>query len=625
MHQARHVWLKLALCLLVAPNYCCGLLQVEIDILKQLAIDYPILQQRGWSTTNPQCDLIDGSILRIGCGDSVVKQLDLSGLGLSGTIPAYLGLLPWVRLLYLNRNNFNGTIPQELANGTIRDQSQVTPWVNQLNTLLLDQNNLEGPIPEIFNNLTSLQVWTLNDNPRLNGTLPRFLPDLRQLWAQNTSLSGTLPDFEATLLRVLYLSGTQVSGTIPPSIGNLTSLEYLYLDRTGINGSIPAELVQCSRLIALSIYDARLTGEIPGGLLGLPLLQEVLLGNNSLNGSILSSGDISRSLTALSLRSNKLSGSIPDAIYNATSLRTLDLTENMLTGTISPNINLLRQLSVLSFGDNRLEGTLPQLNISTLTQLWVYSNNLSGTLPPFNRIGALNILHLAWNHFEGTIPPLNSLTNLQYALFQGNNLTGCIGFVAASQCSLAGNAVCGCTDAVCDVAACPAPVSSPFTAPSSASGTPASFVPVATPSESSGPLASVATPSLLSPAEARSLAINYLIGIIVGVVIGLALIVLGIVFFYRRRRSAQQRKESASSVMMAPISADVSAIDAESQQRISAAKDAAAKGLKPEWIIPFEDLVFGKRLGEGAFGIVFKGRWKSTEVAYVAGLSCIPS
>jgi hypothetical protein len=193
-------------------------------------------------------------------------------------------------------------------------------------------------------------------------------------------------------------------------------------------------------------------------------------------------------------------------------------------------------------------------------------------------------------------------------------------FFPAPVCNVSGSSVCGCDEAVCGVPLCDAPVADPpatTTAPSS-SGTP---TPLSTPASfATLPPIQFESPSA-SAAEVRTFAVGVVIGIVVGVVAFVALIVVGIVIFFRRRG---RNGTGSNSEPLAPVAASgrgeydtMTEIDAESNQRVSAAKQAASKGLKPEWIIPFEDLVFGNRLGEGAFGIVFKGRWKATEVAFV--------
>jgi hypothetical protein len=123
-----------------------AILPEENSVLVRLANDYPILQSRGWNATDAysQCGLYDpvDFKVRIGCYGSVVTNVDLGGLGLGGTIPTYLGEMPWLQNLNLSSNNFIGTIPQEIANTSLRGNT------NQLKYIYLEKNDLEGPIPD---------------------------------------------------------------------------------------------------------------------------------------------------------------------------------------------------------------------------------------------------------------------------------------------------------------------------------------------------------------------------------------------------------------------------------------------------------------------------------------------
>ncbi|MFW2390532.1 MAG: DUF4215 domain-containing protein [Polyangiales bacterium] len=83
-------------------------------------------------------------------------------------------------------------------------------------------------------------------------------------------------------------SANQLTGPIPPELGNLSNLSALYLSGNQLTGSIPAELGDLFDLTAACLHSNELTGPIPPE-----------LGNLS-------------NLNALSLYSNQLSGDIPD-------------------------------------------------------------------------------------------------------------------------------------------------------------------------------------------------------------------------------------------------------------------------------------------------------------------------
>ena len=77
---------------------------------------------------------------------------------------------------------------------------------------------------------------------------------------------------EVTLWGVVYsvkntteldLYNNQLTGSIPPEIGNLTNLTYLNLGINQLTGSIPPEIGNLTNLVQLGLYENQLTGEIP--------------------------------------------------------------------------------------------------------------------------------------------------------------------------------------------------------------------------------------------------------------------------------------------------------------------------------------------------------------------------
>ncbi|MYI42722.1 MAG: hypothetical protein F4113_02200, partial [Rhodothermaceae bacterium] len=70
-------------------------------------------------------------------------------------------------------------------------------------------------------------------------------------------LTGSIPPELGNLkaLRFLNLSGNQHTGSIPPELGNLTALWELDLRQNQLTGSIPRTFLQIHRLSRLYLHD----------------------------------------------------------------------------------------------------------------------------------------------------------------------------------------------------------------------------------------------------------------------------------------------------------------------------------------------------------------------------------
>ncbi|PWA61705.1 protein kinase-like domain-containing protein [Artemisia annua] len=102
-----------------------------------------------------------------------------------------------------------------------------------------------------------------------------------------------------------------LSGTLAPSIGNLTNLQIVLLQNNNITGSIPKEIGKLKMLQTLDLSDNHFTNGIPSSLGYLTALQYMRLNNNSLSGSIPESVVSMTQLAFVDLSFNNLSGPVP--------------------------------------------------------------------------------------------------------------------------------------------------------------------------------------------------------------------------------------------------------------------------------------------------------------------------
>ena len=171
-----------------------------------------------------------------------------------------------------------------------------------------------------------------------------------ELFLRENQLSGEIPPELGNLanLKLLYLEGNQLSGGIPPELGNLANLTGLGLYRNQLSGGIPPELGSLANLEFLVLYGNQLSGEIPPWLGNLANLTSLFLHVNQLSGEIPPELGKLASLTRLFLRGNQLSGEIPPELGNLANLTSLSLGSNQLSGEIPPELGNLANLTSLS-------------------------------------------------------------------------------------------------------------------------------------------------------------------------------------------------------------------------------------------------------------------------------------
>ena len=246
---------------------------------------------------------------------------------------------------------------------------------------------------------------------QLSGWIPPELGNLSKLewlYLRDNQLRRQIPPELASLstLEGLVLHGNRLRGQIPPELGNLSNLHSLDLSRNQLGGQIPPELGNLSNLENLALYETQLDGQIPPELGNLAKLQNLALSDNQLSGQIPPELGSLAKLQNLALWSNNLSGQIPPELGNLSNLENLALYETQLDGRIPPELGNLAKLQNLALWSNNLSGQIPPElgNLAKLQNLALWSNNLSGQIPP----------------------ELANLTKLEALEFRSNSLGGCV-------------------------------------------------------------------------------------------------------------------------------------------------------------------------------------------------------
>ncbi|KAG5546794.1 hypothetical protein RHGRI_018834 [Rhododendron griersonianum] len=262
------------------------------------------------------------------------------------------------------------------------------------------------------------------------------------------SVVGGIPDelWSLTNLSNLNLAQNYLTGPLSSSIANLTQMQYMSLGINSLSGEVPKELGNLRNLIVLSFSSNNFSGPLPSELGKLTKLQQLPIQCNLYKAGVACrkwehytykiihlhsyfdssgvSGPIPPTYAALqNLQTvwgsdNELTGSIPEFLGNWSQLSDLILRNNNISGSIPSNIGDYPSLSLLFLGNNKLNGTLPALRSTSLLNIDVSYNELSGSFPSWIDGQGLQ-LNLVANNF--TIESANnSVLPLGLSCLQSN-------------------------------------------------------------------------------------------------------------------------------------------------------------------------------------------------------------
>ncbi|XP_076891951.1 putative leucine-rich repeat receptor-like serine/threonine-protein kinase At2g24130 isoform X2 [Bidens hawaiensis] len=308
---------------------------------------------------------------------TMLKELELAGMGLGGTLPDSIGKFGInFSYLLLQENNIYGSIPPAIANLT------------NLFYLNLSSNNLNGTISPEISRLSRLNKLWLSHN-LFTGEIPKqigYLPHLGELELSHNQFTGNIPETFGNLvaLNSLFLNNNQLSGTIPSSLGNCTGLSSLDLSYNRLTGTIPPNLLTAmsQNAIFLNLSHNNLQGPLPRELSNMKTIKEINLSNNNLNETIFPKIDSYMDLAVLDLSNNSFQGQLPDSLSMLTGLVTFDVSNNSLQGNIPTSLSQIQTLRFLNLSYNNFQGMVPTGGIfSLITSLSFLGNrNLCGNI-----------------------------------------------------------------------------------------------------------------------------------------------------------------------------------------------------------------------------------------------------
>ena len=194
---------------------------------------------------------------------TALTDLRINKQKLNGEFPKVLCTMDWLKVLYLQGNNFTGALPSELGQMT------------DLTDLYVDQNaSMSGSIPHEIGNLKKLMRLNISQSG-IGGEIPVELgqcEELLQFMAFKCNLSGTLPDIwdMPKLQTVMVHTNPGLTGTLPASLGKLKKISTagpsIQVYNCNITGNIPesfAELDGGEKKVQVHVYGNQMTGVIP--------------------------------------------------------------------------------------------------------------------------------------------------------------------------------------------------------------------------------------------------------------------------------------------------------------------------------------------------------------------------
>ncbi|XP_017979777.1 PREDICTED: leucine-rich repeat receptor protein kinase EMS1-like [Theobroma cacao] len=336
-------------------------------------------------------NLLQGPILSnsLICNQSSLVFLDLSRNYLTGTIPNCLGNFSFfLQFMNLEVNNFYGKVPDSFTK-------------DRLGYLFLNDNQLEGLLPQSLANCSSLRILNLRNN-KFTDTFPHRLASLRDL-------------------QVLILRNNRLYGPMPTSIApsNFSALQIIDLSHNELTGPLPTKFFQNLR----AMKDQK----THGGLGPLLYSRGCAIYDRDCQSSMVDSKKASVNVTT-----KKLEMELAETL---TIFKSIDFSSNLFCGQIPKEVGELISLQTLNLSNNNLTGPIPPSfgNMVALESLDLSSNKLGGGIPSqLTNLTFLEVLNLSQNDLVGPIPHGKQFDTFENDSYSGN--LGLCGFPLSKQC-----------------------------------------------------------------------------------------------------------------------------------------------------------------------------------------------
>ena len=276
---------------------------------------------------------------------STLQNICLSYNQLTGTIPTSIGELTNMLYLLLDRNLLTGTFPSSITKMhslQLLDISHnmltgIVPTLHSMSAIQfirLDDNRFQGSLSNLFPSSSALQFLDVSNN-QFSGILPTDIfgsTRLQVFAAAGNCLLSSLPQevCHASSLSVLALDGLHAStycklpllhitysgsNDIPSCLLNMPNLRVLHLSGNDLSGTLPSDWAVSSSLVDLTLSHNLLRGTIPLSIQH-HMWNVLDLSFNKLGGTVAEGISVNPN-GSLSLSINRLSGYVPSSLLPA--------------------------------------------------------------------------------------------------------------------------------------------------------------------------------------------------------------------------------------------------------------------------------------------------------------------